>query len=477
MNAKGIDISEADAAFSLKELKLSKNKVDELENAGADLTSDEELQFETDDDDGDSLGDSDAEYDELLEASMETAYEQFLTRRGDDVKTRKAVKRTKVAKRAMAGEALVQDSEMFDGDMKQYQKMINPDESFEQSTFRIACVNCKDVVTMYLTAIFAACLQSSDDDDADDEADELNVSLKVPEKSSTAVSRWFSDNKLFDGIGEKEELLLPEMPKTDKEIRHAKRKAAAERKERRTAKKLKKEAKDYELEFGTEFEVAAGDSDDEAALVAEADDGTNNDAKAVEKRVLIRSGMGAALENDSSSADKFEVVAAGDELEDETLPVGDDRKYDSDHEVYDAEDRAKTLALATMMVRKSKAKDLIDASYNRYTWNDSEAMPDWFADDEEKHYRPQLPIPKNVLAQMKERFMEMATKPVKKVAEARGRKQRMAMKKLKTAKKKATDIANLPDMAHMSKKRARCTSCRLVAGPRLLVARRLARAR
>uniref|UniRef100_A0AAV1SZB6 Putative rRNA methyltransferase n=1 Tax=Peronospora matthiolae TaxID=2874970 RepID=A0AAV1SZB6_9STRA len=421
MNAKGIDISEADATFSLKELKLSKNKVDELENTGADLTSDEELQFETDDEDSGSLGDSDAEYDELLEASMEAAYEQFLTRRGDDVKTRKAVKRTKVAKRAIAGEALVQDSEMFDGDMKQYQQMINPDES-------------------------------SDDDD--DEADELNVSLHMPEKSSAAVSRWFSDNKLFDGIGEKEELSLPEMPKTDKEIRHAKRKAAAERKERRTAKKLKKEAKDYELEFGTEFEVAAGDSDDEAALVAEAADGTHDDAEAVEKRALIRSGMGAALENDSSSADKFEVVAAGDEPEDGLLPVGDDRKYDSDHEVYDAEDRAKTLALATMMVRKSKAKDLIDASYNRYTWNDSEAMPDWFVDDEEKHYRPQLPIPKNVLAQMKERFMEMATKPVKKVAEARGRKQRMAMKKLKTAKKKATDIANLPDMSTREKLKA-----------------------
>ena len=137
MNAKGIDISEADAAFSLKELKLSKEKVDELENAGADLTSDEELQFETDDEDGDSHGDSDAEYDELLEASMETAYEQFLARRGDDVKTRKAVKRTKVAKRALAGEALVQDSEMFDGDMKQYQKMINPDE-----VCAVACEVC-----------------------------------------------------------------------------------------------------------------------------------------------------------------------------------------------------------------------------------------------------------------------------------------------------------------------------------------------
>ncbi|KAJ8544253.1 hypothetical protein ON010_g12015 [Phytophthora cinnamomi] len=424
MDAEGIDVTEAESAFSLKDLKMSKDKVDDLDNAGADSSDDEELQFETSDEEDDEdagLEDSDAEYDELLEASMEKAYEQFLTRRGDDVKTRKAVKRTKVAKRALAGEALVQDSEMFDGDMKQYKKMINPDES---------------------------------SDDSDDDEGDLNVSLKVPEKASAAVSRWFSDNKLFDGIDEKEDLTLPEMPKTDKEIRHAKRKAAMERKERRAAKKLKKEEKEYELEFGTEFDVAApADSDEEAAMAAEADEESDDEATA-EKKSLIRSGMGAALKGDHGSSDKFEVVAAGDEPEENALPVMDDRKYDSDHEEYDAEDRAKTLALASMMVQKSKAKDMIDASYNRYAWNDSEALPDWFVDDEEKHYRPQIPIPKNVLAQMKERFMEMATKPVKKVAEARGRKQRLQMKKLKAAKKKATDIANLPDMSTREKLKA-----------------------
>ncbi|EEY58054.1 rRNA methyltransferase, putative [Phytophthora infestans T30-4] len=422
MNADGIDVTEAESAFSLKELKLSKSKVDELENAGADSSSDEELQFETSDEEDEDAGleDSDAEYDELLEASMEKAYEQFLTRRGDDVKTRKAVKRTKVAKRALAGEALVQDSEMFDGDMKQYQKMINPDESSDES---------------------------------DDDEDDLNVSLKVPEKSSAAVNRWFSDNKLFDGIDDKEELSLPEMPKTDKEIRHTKRKAAIERKERREKKKLKKEEKEYELEFGTEFDVAApANSDDEAAMAAEAQEESDDEATA-EKKALIRSGMGAALKTDKDS-DKFEVVAAGEEPDENALPIMDDRKYDSDHEEYDAEDRAKTLALASMMIHKSKAKDMIDASYNRYAWNDSEALPDWFADDEDKHYRPQIPIPKNVLAQMKERFMEMATKPVKKVAEARGRKQRMQLKKLKAAKKKATDIANLPDMSTREKLKA-----------------------
>lgn len=47
-------------------------------------------------------------------------------------------------------------------------------------------------------------------------------------------------------------------------------------------------------------------------------------------------------------------------------PRQDDRTYGSDEEEYDSEDEATTLALGTMMLRKSRAKKLVDASYNRY---------------------------------------------------------------------------------------------------------------
>lgn len=308
-----------------------------------------------------------------------------------------------------------------------------------------------------------ACLQQSSDDSDSDEEDKLDVALKFPEKSSAAVSRWFSGNKLFEGVDDKESLAMPEMPKTDKQIRKEKRKAAKDRQERRTLKKQKKEEKEYELEFGTEFDVAAAvhNSDDDVAMSEEEE---LEDEKTKEKKALIKSGMGAAIKGDSSSSSAFEVVAAGaedaiaeadsDDDEEALLPRMDDRKYDSDHEDYDPEDRARTLALASMMVKRSKAKDVIDASYNRYAWNDSQDLPDWFADDEEKHYRPQIPIPKHIVEQMKERFIEMASKPVKKVAEARARKNRQQMKKLKAAKKKATDIANLPDMSTREKVKA-----------------------
>jgi hypothetical protein len=32
----------------------------------------------------------------------------------------------------------------------------------------------------------------------------------------------------------------------------------------------------------------------------------------------------------------------------------------------------------------------VDASYNRFAWNDPQDLPDWFVDDEHKHYRPQV---------------------------------------------------------------------------------------
>jgi AdoMet-dependent rRNA methyltransferase SPB1 len=34
------------------------------------------------------------------------------------------------------------------------------------------------------------------------------------------------------------------------------------------------------------------------------------------------------------------------------------------------------------MLRKSRAKKLVDASYNRYAWNDPSDLPEWFVDDE-----------------------------------------------------------------------------------------------
>lgn len=52
------------------------------------------------------------------------------------------------------------------------------------------------------------------------------------------------------------------------------------------------------------------------------------------------------------------------------------------------------LAIGTIMINSSKSKrDLIDSAWNRYAFND-ENLPDWFAQEEQKHMKHEIPLPK-----------------------------------------------------------------------------------
>lgn len=59
-------------------------------------------------------------------------------------------------------------------------------------------------------------------------------------------------------------------------------------------------------------------------------------------------------------------------------------------------------------------------------------------------FRPKVPLPPALVEQMKNKFMSLATKPIKKVAEARARKRKRAAQRLVNAKKKATALAANP---------------------------------
>jgi len=265
------------------------------------------------------------------------------------------------------------------------------------------------------------------------------------------------EKKMNQSVGLNADEVFAMIPRTDKQVRHDRRLKRMAREERRKA------HREQRLEDGEgEFELVPGshnagamededsDSDDEVKR------GTRHlteaqRKKVIEARELIRAGMGNMGGNSGASGDSIEVVPPDASR---PLPIMDDRKYDSDHEDYDSDDYARTLALGTMMLRRSKEKASVDASYNRYAWNDPQDLPEWFVDDETRHYRPQLPIPPALVTKMKEKMMALSQKPIAKVAEARARKSKRAKAKLDAAKKKAEAVANTPDMSEASKLKA-----------------------
>ena len=287
-------------------------------------------------------------------------------------------------------------------------------------------------------------VESDDEESAGSGGEDAKESETVSKSESNGKKK---QKKKMVGIDAEE--VINSMPMTDKQKRHEKRLKDMARDERKKARKAKKSGEDEAA-----FQIAPGDDDmsDE-----EEDDKLEHlsapqKKKVLEARELIKAGMGVTTDDGMPGKGGIEIVSELDQQR--PLPAVDQRKYDSDHEDYDSDDLAETLALGTMMLRKSKAKSLVDASYNRYSWNDPEGLPDWFVDDENKNYRPKLPIPPALIAKIKQKQMALSEKPIKKVAEARARKSKRAKVKLAAAKKKAEAVANNSDMSEAMKLKA-----------------------
>jgi len=110
-----------------------------------------------------------------------------------------------------------------------------------------------------------------------------------------------------------------------------------------------------------------------------------------------------------------------------------------------------TMALGEMWVDSAKSKrKLVEFAYNRYTNNDDN-LPDWFQDDERKHWKKQLPVTKEQVEYYKKRQKDINARPIKKVIEAKGRKRRRALKKVEQARKRAEAVVENADMSEHEK--------------------------
>ncbi|EDV40184.1 uncharacterized protein Dana_GF10393 [Drosophila ananassae] len=103
------------------------------------------------------------------------------------------------------------------------------------------------------------------------------------------------------------------------------------------------------------------------------------------------------------------------------------------------------LALGSLLIRGKKTRrDLIDASWNRYAFND-ENLPTWFVQDESEHMTKPNPVPKELADEYERKKLELNARPIKKVMEAKARKKRRATKRMAKAKKMAEKIMENAD--------------------------------
>ncbi|KAF8726721.1 hypothetical protein HU200_019191 [Digitaria exilis] len=149
--------------------------------------------------------------------------------------------------------------------------------------------------------------------------------------------------------------------------------------------------------------------------------------------------------------DDFEMVPAEPVRNEEDSSSSSDESDGSEEELDDYR-KAEVLAYAKKMLRKKQREQILDDAYNKYMFDD-EGLPNWFVEDEKRHRQPMKPITREEVAAMRAQFKEIDARPSKKVAEAKARKKRVAMKKLDKARQKADAVADQNDINERSKRK------------------------
>eukprot|EP00727_Mastigamoeba_balamuthi_P014003 m51a1_g9225 putative rRNA methyltransferase (921) ;mRNA; f:67596-71020 len=158
----------------------------------------------------------------------------------------------------------------------------------------------------------------------------------------------------------------------------------------------------------------------------------------------------------SESDGDAEAAYDAQELEDSCAEVSSDSEVDDEtFGPHMGKERLATmLALGQKIALSKRARArLEDDAYNRYAFAD-EDLPEWFSTDEKKNNKPQAPITREQIDAMKERLLAINARPMKKVAEAEGRKRKRAMAKLQKMKAKQMQIEASSEMNAQEKARA-----------------------
>ncbi|PKI82385.1 AdoMet-dependent rRNA methyltransferase spb1 [Malassezia vespertilionis] len=171
-----------------------------------------------------------------------------------------------------------------------------------------------------------------------------------------------------------------------------------------------------------------------------------------------------------------------DEAEDEVEEENSDQAYDNDLEIVpseyattvpdgawdindediDAKKHARiakhglhteeAASLAHALVNRQMTKsDLIDRGFSKHHFNDKIGAPEWFLEDENKHYRANIPISKEAVEALRAKQRALDARPIKKVAEAKARKKHRVAMRLEKAQKRADAINENTELSEREK--------------------------
>lgn len=110
------------------------------------------------------------------------------------------------------------------------------------------------------------------------------------------------------------------------------------------------------------------------------------------------------------------------------------------------------MQLALDLVNRRKTKDqLIDDGFHRDSLFDKDGLPPWFLDDEMRHFRKHVPVTKEAVQALRDRLRALDARPIKKIAEAKGRKKLRALRRIEKLQNKANAVNDTGDMTEREK--------------------------
>ncbi|KAI9445254.1 Spb1 C-terminal domain-containing protein [Lactarius indigo] len=113
---------------------------------------------------------------------------------------------------------------------------------------------------------------------------------------------------------------------------------------------------------------------------------------------------------------------------------------------------AEAVSLAQDLVNRRKTRtELVNDGFTRYSLNSKEGLPNWFLDDEAKHFIPNIPITKEAVQALRAKQRALDARPIKKIAEAKARKKLKAAQRIEKALKKAEGVTNTSDLTEREK--------------------------